>query len=284
VYPFLNRKLKRVIPRLEEIVKEDSKYYWKIQEYHSKHPLRYKKRFATIYLVSLVEIKECVYKRWEDRELLMEDSFSEDFGEIDGVSYNQFELYNVTIDMLIQTYPTLLFRLDRGDIIEFIEESGYRSQGILFFDGEKLITQCTDYDDYGTPPIEFEVITEFPPDYFKKPYRPKNPNGHPLTVISDYVWNERPHISEFYWHSDECYMPLNILKLGLTKKIEDVLSNKLDRDRFVYFTYKNLKVLLIIDYDMRRLEPGTEHLLVHPIYRENHRFSDDINIVLTTDW
>lgn len=277
-YPFLNRKLKKLIPRLSEIVDENSKYYWKIQESHSKHPLRYKKRYATIYLVSLVAIKECVYDRWNVRED-SEDSFSEDFGEIDGVSYNQFELYNVKIEMIEKTYPGILDRLDRGDIIEFIEKSGYRSQGILFFDGEKLIHQCTDYDDYGTPPIEFEILTEFPPDYYKKSFREKELS---MKVVKDYVGPK--HNTEFYWHSDYCMMPLNIQKLGLRENIEYALSNILNRDRIVYLKYKKLNVLLIVDYDFRFLQKDQEHILVHLVNEKAHRHDGGANYVLSTYW
>jgi hypothetical protein len=60
------------------------------------------------------------------------------------------------------------YELVRGDVIvsKFEKNHGYRSCGLYFFDGARLISQCTDYDDYGTVPKKFGIITEFPPGYW----------------------------------------------------------------------------------------------------------------------
>lgn len=285
LYPFINRKLNLAIPRLKEVIEENSKYYWNIQKFHSVRPFRYKKNYATIYLVNLNTIKEYIYKSWDDGEYSGDD-------EIDGLSYNDFDENDVTISMINKVYPTLVYRLDRGDIIEFIDVSGYRSQGIVFFDGEKLINQCTKYDDYGSLPIEFGVITEFPPDYFKKAYMATKPS---LPVINDYVSPKDK--SEFYWHSNECTMALHIKELKIAEKIKMVLQNTIDKDRYVFFTYNKLKVLLILDYDFRHLSDDTEYILVRNVDKHmyntaareydqliDHKFGDDLDYILSTDW
>jgi hypothetical protein len=60
------------------------------------------------------------------------------------------------------------YKLRRGDIIVDKSASGYgyRSCGMYFFNGRLMIDQCREYDDYGTLPREFGIITEFPPGYW----------------------------------------------------------------------------------------------------------------------
>ncbi len=242
IFPFLSRKIQCVIPQLKNVLKENSKYIWSIQEAHSRQPLKYKKYYATVYLVEFRKIKDNVFKCGEFFAEYLENWSA----IINGNVYKDFYVNNVTIEMLDMVYPTLVNRLDRGDIIEFIDKSGYRSQGIMFFDGEKLIEQCTNYDSYGTPPIEFEIITEFPPEYFTRPYV----SITNLHVVNDYVCSKNS-ISKFYWHCDMCYMALNIKKLGLIDKISLALNNTIDRDRYIQFTYKGITVLLRLSYDIR---------------------------------
>lgn len=70
----------------------------------------------------------------------------------------------------------------RGDIIVNSDMSGERSDGVWFWDGEKIIEKNTEYDDYGSPPKEFTAIDQFPPDYWS------------TTHIGD---------KHFYWHSNQ---------------------------------------------------------------------------------
>lgn len=72
----------------------------------------------------------------------------------------------------------------RGDIVENTNESGYRTQGVYFVDevGENIsiISPYDEYDDYGTVPVVFHAISEFPLDYWE--------------------WDQDKY--EFYWHSE----------------------------------------------------------------------------------
>lgn len=45
-----------------------------------------------------------------------------------------------------------------GDLIELLQYSGYRNQGIYIFDGKKIINLEDDPDDYGTLPRIFKVL------------------------------------------------------------------------------------------------------------------------------
>ena len=122
-------------------------------------------------------------------------------------------------DYLNRKYPGITNVMKRGDIIENVTESGYRSQGIYMWDGKKVIEQNTDWDDYGSPSTEFRLITEFPPGYWDQWY---GRNEH-LPVKK---WCRIDAESQFYWHSNEppCAMDTDLLKKCpiLTKDNVDV--------------------------------------------------------------
>ena len=75
---------------------------------------------------------------------------------------------------LEKKHPGITKAMKRGDIIENIDESGYRSQGVYMWDGKRVIHQNHDWDDYGSPSQEFLLLTEFPPGYWDKPYSGKH--------------------------------------------------------------------------------------------------------------
>lgn len=69
-----------------------------------------------------------------------------------------------TLEQLQTVYSN--FKPVRGDIIVNADECGYRSHGVYFYDGEKIINQSDKYDDYGNPPLSFRICTEFMPGYW----------------------------------------------------------------------------------------------------------------------
>ncbi len=71
-------------------------------------------------------------------------------------------------EQLDNSYPGFTTKLRSGDILENVEDSGYRSEGIYMWNGTDVIRQNTEYDDYGSPAKEFKVITQFPPNYWGK--------------------------------------------------------------------------------------------------------------------
>ena len=85
--------------------------------------------------------------------------------------------------------------LERGDIIENIDESGYRSDGVYFFDGKEIIDQSRRIDDYGEPATEFAAPWEFTPDYWG------SGEGAPSPEHTTYNWTGKEAKSKFYWHS-----------------------------------------------------------------------------------
>jgi hypothetical protein len=125
-----------------------------------------------------------------------------------------------SIESIERTYPGFTAMMKRGDIIENVDESDYRSSTIYFFDGTNIITKDTSTtDDYGSPPIEFELITEFSPGYWNCSYD--------CSYSECYVNNrfEPNHKSDFYWHSEYAWSPINLEKLGIQgKELEEYMG------------------------------------------------------------
>jgi hypothetical protein len=117
--------------------------------------------------------------------------------------------------------------LNVGDLIENVEASGYRSEGLYIVDENLntdfkhrlIITKLhTKYDDYGTVLPHFYAITKFPIDYFEMGYSDKK---HQVLVNTHFCNGK--HL--VYWHIEPCVMPINkeILRINQLKK-SDVLS------------------------------------------------------------
>jgi hypothetical protein len=45
-----------------------------------------------------------------------------------------------------------------GDLVVFKQHAGYRNEGVVIYDGEKLIDLYADIDDYGSVPPKFKVL------------------------------------------------------------------------------------------------------------------------------
>lgn len=56
--------------------------------------------------------------------------------------------------------------LRKGDLLENVSQSGYRSEGVKIYDGKKVIDLGYEIDDYGHPGEEFVVYREFNPLYW----------------------------------------------------------------------------------------------------------------------
>lgn len=54
----------------------------------------------------------------------------------------------------------------RGDVVFIEDYLGYRNNGMMIFNGKRVIPLDSEPDDYGTVPKEFQVITEFPIMYW----------------------------------------------------------------------------------------------------------------------
>ena len=101
--------------------------------------------------------------------------------------------------------------------------------GVYFFDGEKVMNQCTEYDDYGTISKEFKFISGFHINYW----------SNPMECVAKYV-NVDNLESQFYWHYETCLATIDIDLLNLR---EELMNNKEGNTH--PFVYKNEKYLLV---------------------------------------
>jgi hypothetical protein len=125
--------------------------------------------------------------------------------------------FPLRINDIKKKYPEMISLMKRGDLIENIHQSGYRSQGVYCFDGEDLVCLNGKIDDYGTPSSSFKLITEFPPGYWDSP-----------TECNIY---ELEYSSKFYWHDDETW---NMINLSDFINIKEVVSENHKQFRFEY--------------------------------------------------
>jgi len=151
-------------------------------------------------------------------------------------------------DYITSQIPELWEQLKYGDLIEDVSESGYRSEGVFVVtktsqsDGENLIKQgleiaslcCDEYDDYGTVPPDFYLITRFPLGYHSYENMVTN-NTYALTHSGP----------ESYWHCEPYPAPLDIKKLKLDSDhltIENVFHQVIGTKKvdfsYVVITYK----------------------------------------------
>lgn len=73
--------------------------------------------------------------------------------------------YEGLTDYVLETYPDI----KRGDALELDIICLGRYENFVFWDGEKVIPQCHDYNEYlgAGPPLCFKTFTEFPMGHFK---------------------------------------------------------------------------------------------------------------------
>lgn len=118
------------------------------------------------------------------------------------------------IDELEESYPGISQMMRRGDIIENVCYSGYRSQYVWFFDGNQVIGQYYEIDDYGTPPLEFKLVTEFPPGYWDGDWERDCGNAFNAPPVNRWFINDD---SKFYWHDERVKSPIG------SELVEDLL-------------------------------------------------------------
>jgi hypothetical protein len=141
-------------------------------------------------------------------------------------NYNQEDV--PTKDQLNDRYPDFTNKLKRGDMLENIDISGYRSIGVYMWNGKEIIPQNTEYDDYGSPAKEFKVITQFPPDYWSTP-RSSQAN---LKVNNSYVGSDCN--SGFYWHIDNPPLLVDLNEFVIIKATQEywILLDKDDNRHY----------------------------------------------------
>ena len=143
------------------------------------------------------------------------------------------------ISDLQENYPTIAQLIKRGDIIEDCEESGYRSDGVYFYDGTNIIYRDCSIDPYGSVPKTFKAVSEFPPDYWDKP-----------KYVVDNCLDECTQ--GFYWHTgEETFSQLNLNDFewefgeNPESNSKSELFDGLVKQYYIHFEYNNKKYAVI---------------------------------------
>ena len=151
--------------------------------------------------------------------------------------------FSLSIDDIKSHYPNLIPLMKRGDLVENIHESGYRSQGVYCYDGIELVSQEKRYDDYGNPSSNFKLIHEFPPGYWDK--------------CQENNVCEPEHHSQFYWHMDQSFHTINLNDFDYSVKITNIkkiyiemsfISVKMRYYQFS-FTHKSKRYLVLMQHN-----------------------------------
>lgn len=128
-----------------------------------------------------------------------------------------------------QLYPDFAKHVKRGDIIENIDESGYRSEGVYMVDivDDKvmIIYLENSADDYGSPSKNFEGISQFPLDYW---------DYSKITINNRWV-PERKY-AESYWHDDNVPVAIYPYRIGLTFNNQGELDWKMG-SKYLYHVW-----------------------------------------------
>lgn len=114
--------------------------------------------------------------------------------------------------------------ITHGDmILDVSDESfGYRSCGLWFYSIHNgIIPQDISYDDYGTPPIEFKLLIDFPPGYWSLSlYKGASTYRLPTWAIDHCGYYDNRAIDVFpYWHGGASWSRIclpDFEKFGLT--------------------------------------------------------------------
>lgn len=107
------------------------------------------------------EIKPDVFSIVEAFNL---DKDEYNFISIDDFQENIDSILEIANEHVKQWFP----KIKRGDVAHFGELSDYRNDGVVIYDGNKLIPLEEDYDEYGHVPEDFTINEpKFHPTYWK---------------------------------------------------------------------------------------------------------------------
>jgi hypothetical protein len=151
---------------------------------------------------------------------------------------------------LENSYPGYKRYLRRGDIIENIYKSGYRTNGIYMYNGEKIIDLNYELYEYGTPSKEFLVFKEFCPDYWDCIFVNECGDCKRELNVNNIYHPDRN--SEFYWCDP--IIPVVVDKKILEPLVEkellkDVKTNKYYNYNYVNVDFKNKRYRVTIPDD-----------------------------------
>ena len=130
-----------------------------------------------------------------------------------------------------------------GDLVEFKEYSGYRNDGIMIFDGEKIIDLDSEIDDYGALPQNFRVLTKnadgtrFPlfywHDYFRNYSNDAGDADDADDAGDDDSWRGIDH-NVIVWFDHRPYLDEIVENITYDKKLYKSTSKK---DKYAIYTH-----------------------------------------------
>lgn len=165
---------------------------------------------------------------------------------MDPEDYEDVITGDTVTEFITDQHMTLWKMMKRGDLIENICESGYRSQGRYIVDTEhsqpdhvKLIKNglivrdlYTEYDDYGSIPPHFCTITEFPPNYFEQE-----------NIVTNFLLCPNSTASS-YWHSDNSPVAFDKKRLKLDRLTSDNVFVVNDKIGYIIIRFKKTNYMI----------------------------------------
>ena len=169
---------------------------------------------------------------------------------------NGLEKQVPSLELLEELYPGITKSLERGDMIEDLSITCFRAQGVYFYDGVKIIDKNFYIHDFGSIPLEFKIIKEFPPNYWDNP------------IVIDHTNTDSK--SQLRWYGVSLPLPFDV---ELIRNLD--VTNIGDKS---YIIIKN-KYLLFFEGDLNKedyIENGNENFYDDEIYHIVYRLNDDI--------
>jgi hypothetical protein len=181
----------------------------------------------------------------EDASILYVEIYDDKHEDDDVEIYSEYNYGHIKTNRWIRKNINLFkYILKRGDVVENVN-CGYRNNGVGIYDGYKCYLSSFP-DDYGTVPVEFNVIFEFPILY----------------------WSERIEHNE--------YVPLKLLGRYLDQSVKNI--KKIDKNFITFFEY-NEKKYWILGNEFDDLSPNegikklTETNFIRKLGLEYYRYA-----------
>lgn len=228
------------------------------------------------------ETEECA--NYDENE---EDANEEDVNEDNDRKYIDAD----TVDQYItDQIPDMWNDMRAGDLIEDINRSGYRSDGVYAVDIDE--SQCESLRiiknglrivnlnaEYGTIPYNFYAITRFTLGYHN--YDSLITNNRFVANIKSYS----PYMThKSYWHAEPCYTPFDKTELNFDNLTEDDIFYKIfnfecfvkcDSVSYLYYIIVTHKQCNYLIGSHEKSKEKFIHILKHKLYH-HMVYGDDI--------
>jgi hypothetical protein len=158
-------------------------------------------------------------------------------------------------DAMLRYLGSIEADLRRGDVIRMYGQD-YRNEGVLMFDGQKLIELAHDHDDYGHLPQEFRVIEGGVPLHYWDDDEDDEDADHKRGIAHNrVVWFNHALVRE------QC---LTNLKYG--EMFESVTVGLTNYGIYTMFTYSGREYRIIFEYgNIIECDPYSDELPVDKV-------------------